>query len=128
MIYRVGRKKGRVILDENGRVVATCEPGQEHVARQICNLLNTEVAEVCTFTRDSFEELVEYTGGAVRNFKEVDGKYTCEVLKAYGGYRTANEGDIIAKGPTGHFFCVSPHIYSKMFSRIEELINKEVTE
>lgn len=40
MKYRVGRKQGRIILDENGRQVASCEIGQEAVAQRLCDLLN----------------------------------------------------------------------------------------
>ena len=38
MKYRVGRKQGLVVLDENSRVVAHCE--QKEIAKEICVLLN----------------------------------------------------------------------------------------
>jgi len=40
MKYRVGRKKGTVILDENGREVAHCK--SMDIADTICSLLNTQ--------------------------------------------------------------------------------------
>lgn len=38
--FRVGKKQGRVILDERSREVATCPEGKEETAQLICNLLN----------------------------------------------------------------------------------------
>jgi hypothetical protein len=49
MKYRLGKKQNRVVIDEQGNVIATFEPGQEDLAQEYVEYLNeknTSVSEV----------------------------------------------------------------------------------
>jgi thymidylate kinase len=49
MKYRLGKKQNRVVLDDQGNVIATFEPGQEDLAQDYVEYLNdknTSVSEV----------------------------------------------------------------------------------
>ena len=40
MKYRVGRKRSRALLNENGLEVALFHKGQEQLAQRVCDLIN----------------------------------------------------------------------------------------
>jgi len=40
MRYRLGKKQNRVVIDDQGNVIAKFEPGQEDLARQYVKYLN----------------------------------------------------------------------------------------
>ncbi len=43
--FRVGRKRGRAILDVNGLEVVVLRKGLEEMAKKICDLLNTDAEQ-----------------------------------------------------------------------------------
>lgn len=79
------------------------------------------VIEAIQFTRDNWNEIVAFTGGAAVNItieRRPDGKCTC-IIPTLEGDHIASEYDYIIKGVNGEFYPCKPEIFRKTYEAAE---------
>lgn len=78
------------------------------------------IIQAVQFSRESWEEIVEFTNGTARNFishRRSDGKSTC-IIPTLEGHHIATEGDYIIKGVNGEFYPCKPDIFLKTYNEV----------
>lgn len=79
------------------------------------------VIEAVLFTRETFDEVKEFTDGKVSTMiipRCPDGKATC-IIPTLEGDHIATEGDYIIKGVHGEFYPCKPDIFMKTYSEVK---------
>lgn len=80
------------------------------------------VIEAIVFTRDNFEEVVEFTNGTAHSLRierRPDGKCTC-IIPTLEGEHIANEGDYIIRGVKGEYYPCKPDIFKQTYEEAED--------
>ena len=80
------------------------------------------VIEAIVFTRDNFEEVVEFTNGTAHSLRierRPDGKCTC-IIPTLEGEHIANEGDYIIRGVKGEYYPCKPDIFKQTYEEVED--------
>ena len=80
------------------------------------------VIEAIVFTRDNFEEVVEFTNGTAHTLKierRPNGKCTC-IIHTLEGQHIATEGDYIIRGVKGEYYPCKPDIFKQTYEEAED--------
>lgn len=78
------------------------------------------VIEAIQFKRDCFEDVKNFVGENVVNFRTercINGKSYCDI-ETLEGTMTATEGDYIIKGVNGEFYPCKPNIFEKTYEEV----------
>lgn len=78
------------------------------------------VIEAIQFKRDCFEDVKNFVGENVVNFRTercINGKSYCDI-ETLEGTMTATEGDYIIKGVSGEFYPCKPNIFEKTYEEV----------
>ena len=81
-----------------------------------------ERVEAMQFTRNNFQELVEFTGGIARDMeieRRIDGKCTCllvsDDVNTFTPLTYIGEGDYVIKKPKGGFRALTKRSFERMY-------------
>lgn len=80
------------------------------------------VIEAIVFTRDNFEEVVEFTNGTAHTLRierRPNGKCTC-IIPTLEGQHIATEGDYIIRGVKGEYYPCKPDIFKQTYEEAED--------
>ena len=80
------------------------------------------VIEAIVFTRDNFEEVVEFTNGTAHTLKikrRPNGKCTC-IIPTLEGQHIATEGDYIIRGVKGEYYPCKPDVFKQTYEEVED--------
>lgn len=86
--------------------------------------------EAIQFTRNNYDEVVEFTNGSTFNFRIercVGGKAYCDI-ETLEGSMTATERDYIIKGVHGEFYACKPEIFKETYTVIDCLYDIQLGE
>jgi hypothetical protein len=80
------------------------------------------IIEAMQFTRDSWEELIEFTNGKATSFNKsliLEDAYICNI-QTLEGLMTATEGDFIIRGVKGEFYPCKPDIFEQTYDEVAD--------